>query len=166
MSWWNNESRTIRRTFLSKKDLFDQMIWSFDLINWILFYYIIIQFFVPERFDHESHLLIWDDLNRQILHQYVDFESSRFTIIQSRWFIQVKMISFIFTDFRHRREINEHRDEYAILMRSDRSDNEARRQLDQKKRSRDDRRSRFSGRSRWIMRWGISRWDCRERISI
>jgi hypothetical protein len=160
MSWWDNESRTIRRTFLSKRNLFDKMIWSFDLINWILFHYIIIQFFMHERFDHESHLLIWDDSNRQILHQYVDFESSRFTIIQSRWFIQVEMIFFIFTDFRDRREVNEHENDYAILMRSDRSDNKARRQPDQKKRSRDDRRSRFSEDCRWIMKWKISKWDC------
>ncbi len=58
------------------------------------------------------------------------------------------MIFFIFIDFRDRREINKHEDEYAILMKSDRSDNEARRQLDQKKKSRDDRRSRFSKKSR------------------
>jgi hypothetical protein len=132
MSWWNSESRTNRRTFLSRRNLFDQMIWSFDLINWILSHYII-QFFMHERLDHKSHLLIWDDSNRQILHQYVDFGSSRLTIIQSRWFIQVEMISFISTDFRGRREINEHEDEYAILMRSDRSDNRARRWLDKKK---------------------------------
>jgi hypothetical protein len=101
-----------------------------------------------------------------ILHQFVDFASSRFTIIQSRWFIQVEMIFFISTDFRSRREINEHEDEYAILMRSDRSDNETRRQFDQKKKSRDDRRSRFSKKSRWIMRWKINKWDCRKRIFI
>jgi hypothetical protein len=35
------------------------------------------------------------------------------------------MISFISTDFRDRREINEHEDEYAILMRSDRSDKQS-----------------------------------------
>jgi hypothetical protein len=142
------------------------MIWSSDLINWILFHYIIIAFFMHERFDFESHLLIWDNSYRQFLHQYVDFESSRSTIIQSRWFIQVEIISFIFTDFRNRRKINELEDEYAILMKSDRSENEARRQLDQKKKSRDDRRSRFSEKSRWFMRWEISRWDCRRRISI
>jgi hypothetical protein len=34
MSWWNSELRTNRRTFLSKRNLFDQMIWSSDLINW------------------------------------------------------------------------------------------------------------------------------------
>jgi hypothetical protein len=43
------------------------------------------------------------------------------------------MIFFIFTDIRNRREINEHENEYAILMKSDWSDNKARRQLDQKK---------------------------------
>ncbi len=92
-----------------------------------------------------------------ILHQFVDFASSRFTIIQSRWFIQIEMISFIFTDFRDRREVNEHENEYAILMRSNRSDNETRRQLDQKKKFRDDRRSRFSEKSRWIKRWEINK---------
>jgi hypothetical protein len=34
------------------------------------------------------------------------------------------------------------------------------------KESRDDRRSRFSERSRWIMKWEISKWDCKRRISI
>jgi hypothetical protein len=133
MSWWDSGPRTGQRTFLSRRDLFDQMIWSSDLINWFLSHHIIIQFFMHEQFDFESHLLIWDDSYRQFLHQSVDFESSRSTIIQSRWFIQVEMISFISIDFRSRREINEHEDEYAILMRSDRSDNRARRQLDQKK---------------------------------
>jgi hypothetical protein len=131
MNWWNSEPKNFsfeKRSFWSD----DLIIW-FD--RWTLSHYIIIQFFMHKRLDHESHLLIWDDSNRQILHQYVDFESSHSTIIQSRWFIQVEMISFIFTDFRDRREINELEDEYAILMRSDRSDNEARKHLDQKKRA-------------------------------
>jgi hypothetical protein len=133
MSWWGSGPRTGRRTFLSGRDLFDQVIWSPDLISWFLSHHIIIQFFMHERSDSEPHLLIWDDVYRQFLHQFVDFGSSRSTIIQSRWFIQVEMISFISTDFRDCREINEHEDEYAILMRSDRSDNRARRQLDQEK---------------------------------
>jgi hypothetical protein len=45
------------------------------------------------------------------------------------------MISFKFTDFRNRREINEFENEYAILMKSNRSDNEERRWFDQKKKS-------------------------------
>jgi hypothetical protein len=90
MSWWDSESRTSRRIFLSKRDLFDQMIWLSDLISWFLFHHIIIQFFMHERFDFESHLLIWDDSYRQFLHQSVDFESSRFydhsvEMIYSRW---------------------------------------------------------------------------------
>jgi hypothetical protein len=134
MRWWNSEPRTSRRTFLSRRNLFDQMIWSSDLIDWFLFHHIIIQFFMHERLDLESHFLIWDDSYRQFLHQYVDFESSRSTIIQSRWFIQVEMISFISTEFRDLREVKEFEDEYAILMRLDRSENEARRHFDQKKR--------------------------------
>jgi hypothetical protein len=54
------------------------------------------------------------------------------------------MISFIFIDFWDRRKINEHENEYAILMKSNRSDNETRRWLNQKKNLRDERRSRFS----------------------
>jgi hypothetical protein len=45
------------------------------------------------------------------------------------------MISFRFIDFRNRRKINEFEDEYAILMKSNRNDNEKRRWLDQKKKS-------------------------------
>jgi hypothetical protein len=45
------------------------------------------------------------------------------------------MISFISTGFRDRREVKEHGDEYAVLMRSDRSDTGARGWLDQKKKS-------------------------------
>jgi hypothetical protein len=157
MNWWDNVSKTSQRIFISRRNLFDQMIWSFDLINRILSHYIIIQFFIHERFDHKSHLFIWDDSYRWF---FINLLISRRVVLRSfsrRWFIQIEMIFFIFTDFRERREINEHENEYAILMRSDRSDNEARRQLDQKKKSRDDRRSRFSERSRWIMRWEISR---------
>jgi hypothetical protein len=36
----------------------------------------------------------------------------------------------------------------------------------EEKESRDDRRSRFSEESRWIMRWRISKWDCKKRIFI
>jgi hypothetical protein len=131
----------------------DHLIWSTE------FYFI----------THHSILHAWTIRSRtasaylrrfvsSIFHQLVDFASSRSTIIQSRWFIQVEMIFFISTDFRNRREINEHEDEYTILMKSDRSDNEARRWLDSKeKTSRDERRSRSSERSRWIKKWDISK---------
>jgi hypothetical protein len=133
VSWWGSGPRTARRTFLSGRNLFDQMIWSPDLINWILSHYIIIQFFMHERFDHESHLLIWGDsyrrffINLLISRRVVLRSFNRDNLFKSRWF------SSYTTDFRNRRKINEHENEYAILMRSDRSDNRARRQLDQKK---------------------------------
>jgi hypothetical protein len=80
MSWWNSEPRTTRRTFLSRRDLFNQMIWSSDLINWILSHYIIIQFFMHERFDHESHLLIWDDWYRRF---FINLLTSRRVVLRS-----------------------------------------------------------------------------------
>jgi hypothetical protein len=152
MNWWDSESRANRRTFLSKRNLFDQMIWSSDLISWILSHYIIIQFFMHERLDHESHLLIWDDSYRQFLHQYIEFESSLSTIIQSRWFIQVEMISFISTDFRDRREMSMRYWWDQIAVTTEFEDDLIRREN-----LRDERRSRFSEGSRWIMRWEISR---------
>jgi hypothetical protein len=39
--------------------------------------------------------------------------------VESFYDHSIEMISFIFIDFRNRREIKEHEDEYAILMRSD-----------------------------------------------
>jgi hypothetical protein len=47
--------------------------------------------------------------------------------IESFYDHSIEMIFYISTDFRDRREINEFEDEYAILMKSDRSDNEERR---------------------------------------
>jgi hypothetical protein len=98
MSWWDNESRTNRRTFLSKRNLFDQMIWSSDLINWILFHYIIIQFFMHKRFDHESHLFIWDDsyrrffINLLISRRVVLRLFNRNDLFKSRWFLSYLLI--------------------------------------------------------------------------
>jgi hypothetical protein len=82
MSWWSSGPRTGRRAFLPGRDIFDQMIWSTDLISWLLSHHITIQFFMHKRPDFGPHLLIWDDSYRQFLHQSVDFESSRSTIIQ------------------------------------------------------------------------------------
>jgi hypothetical protein len=141
-----NRERFERLVFSRKINKSDDLIIWFDQLNFISLHYHCILHAWTIRLRIASAYL--KRFVSSILHQFVDFASSRFTIIQSKWFIQVEMISFTFIDFRDRREINEHEDEYAILMRSDRSDNEARRQRDQKKKSRDDRRSRFSERSR------------------
>jgi hypothetical protein len=98
MNWWDSESKTNRRIFLSKRNLFDQMISSFDLINWILSHYIIIQFFMHERLDHESHLLIWDDsyrrffINLLISHRVVLRSFNRDDLFKSRWFLSCLLI--------------------------------------------------------------------------
>jgi hypothetical protein len=63
----------------------------------------------------------------------VDSSSICWFRIESFYSHSIEMISFRSTDIRDCREINEFEDEYAILMRSDRSDNEERRCLDQKK---------------------------------
>jgi hypothetical protein len=54
----------------------------------------------------------------------VDSSSICWFRVKSFYDHSIEMISFIFTDFRYRREINKFEDEYAILMRSNRSDNE------------------------------------------
>jgi hypothetical protein len=64
-----------------------------------------------------------------ILHQYVDFASSRSTIIQSRWFLSCLLIFEVVEKSMSSKIKN------TMLMRSNRSDNEIRRWLDQKKKS-------------------------------
>jgi hypothetical protein len=151
MNWWDSESRADRRTFLSRRNLFDQMIWSSDLISWILSHYIIIQFFMHERSDHESHLLIWDDSYRQFLHQYVEFESSLSTIIQSRWFLSYLLIFEIVERSKSTKmSMPFWWDQIAVTT-------ELEDDLIRRKNLRDEQRSRFSEGSRWIMRWEISR---------
>jgi hypothetical protein len=74
------------------------MIWSFDLINWILFHYIIIAFFMHERFDFELHLLNWDDSYRRF---FINLLTSRRVVLRSfnrddlfksRWFFSYLLI--------------------------------------------------------------------------
>jgi hypothetical protein len=63
----------------------------------------------------------------------VDSSSICWLRIESFYNHSIEMIFFKSTDFRDRRKINKFENEYAILMKSDRSDNEERRWLDQKK---------------------------------
>jgi hypothetical protein len=56
-----------------------------------------------------------------------DFSSICWFRIESFYSHSIEMIFFRFIDFRNRREVNKFEDEYAILMRSNRSDNERRR---------------------------------------
>jgi hypothetical protein len=76
----------------------------------------------------------------------VDSSSICWLRIESFYSHSIEMISFRSIDFRDCRKVNEFEDEYAILMKSDRSDNEERRCLDQKK--------KFS----WQTKISILRW--------
>jgi hypothetical protein len=96
------------------------MIWSSDLL--IEFY------LITSSFDS---LCMNDSIsNRICLFEticIVDSSSICWFRIESFYNHSIEMISFRFTNFRDRREINEFEDEYAILMKSNRSDNEERR---------------------------------------
>ncbi len=88
MNWWNNKSKT----FSFEKEFF----WSDDLIIWFNQLTFIL-------LHHHSIFHAWTIRSRiafiylkrfesSILHQFVDFASSRFTIIQSRWFFSYLLI--------------------------------------------------------------------------
>ncbi len=84
MRWWNElmkkriEKRFERLIFLEKINKSDDLIIWF--INWILFHYIIIWLFMHERFDFESHLLIWDDSYRQF---FINLLTSHRVVLRS-----------------------------------------------------------------------------------
>jgi hypothetical protein len=153
------------KLFFSRK-INNSMIWSFDLINWILFHYIIIAFFMHERFDFESHLLIWDDSYRQffinllISHRVVLRSFNRDDLFKLRWFLSWLLI-FEIVEKSMSTKINMQFWWNQIEVTTKLEDD-----LIRTKNSRDERRSWFSEKSRWIMRWEISRWDCRKGISI
>jgi uncharacterized membrane protein YbhN (UPF0104 family) len=102
------------------------MIWSFDLLAEL--------HLTTSSFD--SLCMNDSTSNRIYLFEtirIVDSSSICWFRIESFYNHSIEMISFRFTDFRDRREINEFEDEYVILMKSNWSDNEKRRWLDQKK---------------------------------
>jgi hypothetical protein len=120
-----NRGRPERLVFSRKTNKSDDLIIWFDQLNFISLH-------------HHSILHAWTTRSRvasaylrqfvsSILHQFVDFASSRSTIIQSRWFLSYVLI-FEIVEKSMSSKIRD-----TMLMRSDRSDNEARKQLDQKK---------------------------------
>jgi hypothetical protein len=126
-----NRERLERLIFSKKtKRSDDLIIWSDQLI------------FISSH--HHSILHAWTTRSRiasVYLRRFVSSISSSicWLRIESFYDHSVEMIYsnrddlFKSTDFRDRREVKELEDEYAILMKSDRNDNEARRHLDQKK---------------------------------
>jgi hypothetical protein len=89
-----------------------------------------------------------------ILHQSVDFASSRFTIIQSRWFLSDLLI-FDIVEKSMSSKMNMRFWWNQIEVTTKDEDDLIRR----KKNLRDKRRSRFSDESRWIRRWeSVDKW--------
>ncbi len=96
MRWWDElmreriEKRFEKLVFSRKINKSDDLIIWF--VNWILSHYIIIWFFMHERFDFESHLLIWDDsyrrffINLLISHRVVLQSFNRDDFFQIYWF--------------------------------------------------------------------------------
>jgi hypothetical protein len=115
------------------------MIWSFN--RSIDFYLITSSFDSLCMNDLISNLICLFETIR-----IVDSSSICWFRIESFYNHSIEMIFFKFIDFRDRQKINEFEDEYAILMKSDRNDNEKRRWLDQKK--------KFS----WQTKISILRW--------
>jgi hypothetical protein len=120
-----NRERFEKLVFSKKINKSDDLIIWFDQLNFISLH-------------HHCILYAWTIRLRipfaylkrfvsSILYQYVDFASSRFTIIQSRWFLSYLLIFEIVERSMSSKIRN------TMLMKSDRNDNEARRQLDQKK---------------------------------
>jgi hypothetical protein len=96
LRWWDElmkkriEKRFEELVFSKKINKSDDLIIWF--ISWILSHYIIIWFFMHERFDFESHLFIWDDsyrrffINLLISHRVVLQSFNRDDFFQIYWF--------------------------------------------------------------------------------
>jgi hypothetical protein len=102
------------------------MIWLFDLL--IEFYFITSLFDFSCMNDSTSNrICLFETIH------IVDFSSICWFRIESFYNHSIEMIFFTSINFRDRRKVNEFEDEYAILMKSNRNDNERRRWLNQKK---------------------------------
>ncbi len=88
-----------------------------------------------------------------IFHQNVDFASSRFTVIQSRWFFSDLLIfEIVVKSMNSKMNMRSWWNQIKVTTKDE--DN-----LIKKKNSRDKRKSRFSDKSSWIRRWkSINKW--------
>jgi hypothetical protein len=84
LKWWDElmkyriEKRFERLIFSRKINKSNDLIIWF--INWISSHHIIIWFFMHERFDFESHLLIWNDSYRRF---FINLLTSHRVVLQS-----------------------------------------------------------------------------------
>jgi hypothetical protein len=86
-----------------------------------------------------------------ILHQFVDFASSRFTVIQSKWlFSDLLIFEIVERSMNSKMNMRSWWDQIEVTTKNEDS-------LIRRKNLRDKRRSRFSDESRWIRKWKISK---------
>jgi hypothetical protein len=116
---WNNHY-VIKLINLFEKE--KKFRWVNHLIDQLIFYFITSSFNSSCMNDSTSNRIYLFETIR-----IVDFSSICWLRIELFYNHSIDMIFFKFIDFRDRREINEFEDEYAILMKSDRNDNEKRR---------------------------------------
>ncbi len=79
-SWGDKVEQSLRGWLVfpeKDKKSDDLIIWS---ISWFLSHHIIIWFFMHERFDFESHFLIWDDSYRRF---FINLLTSHRIVLQS-----------------------------------------------------------------------------------
>jgi hypothetical protein len=145
------EKRLEKLVFSKKINKSDDLIIWF--ISWILSHYVIIWFFMHERFDFESHLLIWDDsyrrffINLLISHRVVLQSFNRNDFFQIYWFSRLSRDQWV------RRWICDSDEIRSKWQRRTKMS------WSEEKNLRDKRRSRFSDESRWIRRWeSVDRW--------
>jgi hypothetical protein len=122
------------------------------LINWVLFHYIIIAFFMHERFD-SNRICLFETI------RIVDFSSIYWLRVESFYDHSVEMTFFTFIDFRNRREINEFGNQkHDIDEMITKWQRNSKITWSKEKIFRDEQESRFSEKSRWIKKWRISKY--------
>jgi hypothetical protein len=166
MSWWDNESRTIREINLFEKDQkikwFNHLIWSTDIcLITSLFNSSCINDSITSRIClFETIRIVNFFINMLTSNRVVLRSFNRDDLFKSRWFFSYLLIF----------EIVEKSKSSKMSMRFWWDQIEVTTKLEniliKRKESHDDRRSRFFEESRWIMRWEINKWDCKRRISI
>ncbi len=108
-----------------------------------------------ERFDFESHLFIWDDsyrwffINLLTSRRVVLRSFNRDDLFKSRWFLSYLLIfEIVERSMSTKMNMRSWWDQIAVTTKLEDD-------LIRRKNLRDERRSRFSKESRWIMKWRL-----------
>ncbi len=157
MRWWDElmreriEKRFERLVFSRKINKSDDLIIWFIKLNFISLHHHLILYAWTIRLRTASAYL--RRFVSSILHQFVDFASSRSTVIQSKWFLSDLLIfEIVEKSMSSKMNMRSWWDQIEVTTKDEDS-------LIRRKNPRDKRRSRFSDESRWIRRWeSVDRW--------